>query len=119
QLHGGAGKDTFRLEADRDDIITGDDGNDTFVFGAGFNAADQVDGGVGNDTITLNGDYSASVVFLPTTMSNVETISLTAGYSYNLTPDDANVAAGAVLAVKGSTLTTFRRKSPGSNWLSA
>jgi len=64
----------------------------------------KIDGGAGNDTVTLDGNYSAGIVFKSTTMINVETISLAAGHSYNLTTNDANVAAGATLTVDGSLL---------------
>src|SRR5262249_5679853 len=45
-----------------------------------------------------------AVNFGTTTMSNVETLQLGAGFNYNLTLNDANVASGATLTVDGSAL---------------
>src|SRR6185503_6083045 len=57
------------------------------------------------DTLILDGDYFAStLVFGPTTLVSVERIVLTAGNSYDLASDDANVAAGALLTIDGSGL---------------
>ncbi|HEV2561861.1 MAG TPA: calcium-binding protein [Rhizomicrobium sp.] len=103
-LTGGAGNDTFKLYQGGNDIASSGGGNDSFVFNGAFTSADQLDGGAGSDTVTLNGDYSAGVTLAATTMVNVETISLTAGHSYKLTTNDANVASGQTLTVNGSTL---------------
>src|SRR6185437_40684 len=43
--------------------VTGSAQDDTFDMGATFTAADSIDGGAGTDTVTLNGDYSAGLVF--------------------------------------------------------
>ncbi|HEX3866842.1 MAG TPA: calcium-binding protein, partial [Gemmatimonadaceae bacterium] len=69
-------------------------------------AADTLDGGGGNDSVELSGDYSGpnAVVFSATTMTNVETLLLDAGNSYDLTTDDATVANGATLVVDASVL---------------
>ncbi|HEV2562729.1 MAG TPA: bluetail domain-containing putative surface protein, partial [Rhizomicrobium sp.] len=61
-------------------------------------------GGTGNDTVTLAGNYSAGLTFSATTMVNVEALSLGAGFNYNLTTNDANVASGQTLTVDGSAL---------------
>ena len=52
----------------------------------------------------MNGNYAAGVVFGATTMVNVEALYLTAGKSYKLTMNDANVASGQTLLVYGSDL---------------
>ena len=96
---GGIGTDTFQMQAGGNDTVHGDTGNDVFNFDGTFTAADQVDGGGGNDRLSLNGDYSAGVVFNAGTLVNVEAITLAAGHSYNLTTDDATVAAGKTLAI--------------------
>lgn len=84
--------------------LLGDDGNDTFKFNANFDAAtDLIDGGTGSDTLSLNGNY-AGLVFSATTMVNVEKITLTAGHNYNITTDDATVAAGQTLTVSAAGL---------------
>jgi len=100
---GGAGAETFDLSKGTD-TVAGGGGNDIFLLGANLNSAQSIDGGAGNDTVQLDGDYSAGLVFTPTMMVNVETLQLIAGHSYNLTTDDASVAAGQTLTVDGSAL---------------
>ena len=99
-LTGGSGNDVFRLWQGGNDTASGGGGNDVFKFGAAFNAGDKIDGGTGHDTAVLKGDYSAGVVFNADTMVNVETIKLLGGFSYNLTTDDATVAAGRWLTIQ-------------------
>jgi Ca2+-binding RTX toxin-like protein len=102
-LTGGAGNDTVTPGAGNDTVSTGA-GNDTVVMGANLTAADQIDGGVGTDTVTLAGNYSAGLIFGATTMVNVETLSLGAGFNYNLTTNDATVTLGQTLTVDASAL---------------
>jgi hypothetical protein len=104
-LTGTAGDDVFDLRQGGNDTAQGLAGNDIFTFGATFTAADTIDGGAGADQIRLNGDYSAGVVFAATTMTDVQSIALSGGFTYNLTTDDANVAAGSHLTVNGANLT--------------
>ncbi|MEI9885438.1 MAG: calcium-binding protein [Rhizomicrobium sp.] len=87
-----------------DDIIHAGGGDDTLQFLDAFTALDQIDGGQGNDTLVLDGDYSAGVTFAATTMVDVETIRVTQGHSYKLTTHDASVAAGATLKIDGTAL---------------
>ena len=84
----------------------GFDGDDTFKYNANFSAADQLDGGTGNDTLSLNGTYSGAtaLTFTATTLLNVEAITLGGGFNYFITTNDANVAAGQTLTVDGSAL---------------
>ena len=99
---GGAGTDIFsNMEG-----VIGSAFDDTFVFGDQITAASTVNGGAGNDTVALSGDYSGAhaLVMTATTMTNVETIGLGAGHSYTLTTNDATVAAGQTLTVDGSSL---------------
>ena len=70
-------------------------------------SSQQIDGGAGNDTVQISGDYSAGLVFTDTTMVNVERLVLGAGYAYSLTMDDFTVAAGQRLAVNGSAATSL------------
>jgi Ca2+-binding RTX toxin-like protein len=69
-------------------------------------AADQIDGGAGSNTVSLNGDYTGSnaVVFTPTTMVNIRRIDLGAGFGYDLTTADNTVAAGKTMVVDGTAL---------------
>ena len=105
-LSGGSGNDIFRLWQGGDDTVNGGGGNDLFKFGAAFTAADKIDGGTGNDTVALKGDYSPGVIFNADTMVNVETIKLIGNFSYNLTTNDATVAAGQTLTINARGLGT-------------
>ena len=103
-LTGTSGANTIILSDGGNDIALAGDGNDVIVMGGALTAADKIDGGAGTDKITLDGDYVAGVTFSATTMVSVETIALGAGHSYNLTLNDANVAAGQTLTVDASAL---------------
>ena len=87
-----------------DDTVTGGSGDDIFLFGAAFTAADKVNGGAGNDTLVLSGAYAGGVSFNSTTLTNVELIVLGAGNNYNLTLNDATTANGASLTIDASAL---------------
>jgi VCBS repeat-containing protein len=96
--------DTSAGKSGGTDTFTGDAGNDIIYMGGNLTASDQIDGGTGTDIVVLNGDYSGGLVFNATTMVNVESLNLTAGHSYNLTMDNATVAAGQTLGVHGGML---------------
>jgi Ca2+-binding RTX toxin-like protein len=100
--------DSFDLTQGGNDTVTGAGGNDIFQFGATFTAADSVDGGLGQDQVTLDGDYTgaAALVLSSTTMTNVENLILAAGHSYSITTDDATIGAGALLAIHADALGT-------------
>ncbi|HEX2592804.1 MAG TPA: calcium-binding protein, partial [Rhizomicrobium sp.] len=100
----GGGDDFLDLRAGGIDTLTGGSGNDTFRFGATLTQQDKVDGGSGNDLVTLEGDYSAGVVFNATTLVNVETLRLVGGHSYQLTLNDTTVAAGKTITIDGGDL---------------
>jgi VCBS repeat-containing protein len=102
-LTGGALGDRFFSGAGND-TLHGGGGDDTLSMGANFTAADTLDGGTGNDTVVLNGDYSGGVTLGATTLSGIENIQLTAGFSYSLTTNNANVGAGQTLTVRADTL---------------
>ncbi|MGH6872683.1 MAG: beta strand repeat-containing protein [Rhizomicrobium sp.] len=102
-LVGTNGDDTFDLSAGGNDVAQGLDGNDTFIMGSKLNTADQIDGGNGFDTVTLNGNYGA-LAFNAHTLLNVEDLVLGGGHTYNITTNDATVAAGQQLEVDGSAL---------------
>jgi Ca2+-binding RTX toxin-like protein len=108
-LVGTAGADLIDISAGGNDTVTAGSGTDTILAGAAFNAADRIDGGTEvddtneTDTLVLDGNYAAGVVFAATTLVNVEEIHLTAGNSYNLTTSNATVV-GASLSIDGSAL---------------
>lgn len=103
-LLGYGGNDSFNLTAGGNDTANGGGGNDHFHFDAAFTAADTVDGGTGTDTLFLNGDYSAGLTFAPSTMVNVESVVLSAGFGYDLVLDEATIGAGQTLTVHAENL---------------
>jgi hypothetical protein len=102
------------------DTIVGGQQNDGFYFGYGmFGSSDSVDGQGGTlDEFGLQGDYSGAgaILFGAAQLAGIEVLtcltsgdsrfgaSAGAGYSYDLTMDDANVAAGKSLYVSANTL---------------
>jgi VCBS repeat-containing protein len=103
-MHGLNPLDTSAGHSGGTDSFSGDAGDDLIYMGGNLTAADQIDGGTGNDVVYLNGDYSGGVVFGATTMVNVEHLALAAGHVYNLTTDNATVAAGQTLTVHAGAL---------------
>lgn len=101
------------------DIITGGQGDDGFFFGIGgrFGAGDRLDGQGGTDQLGLQGVYAgaAAIAFGADQLKNIEFIvalsggdarfgSNGAGYSYDLTMHNGNVAAGATMIVSANSL---------------
>jgi ELWxxDGT repeat protein len=103
---GGAGNDVFRMQSAGVDTVNGGAGNDNIHFGSFLTSADSINGGSGTDKLVLNGDYTGAhaVVFSSTTLVNVEDLILYIGNSYDLTTNDATVAAGQTLTVSAATL---------------
>jgi Ca2+-binding RTX toxin-like protein len=88
-------------------VILGGAGADTFNFGSALLASQHIDGGDGQDTLVLGGNFA--LAFAPATIANVETIALQAdpylgSYIYNLRTSNGNVAAGQTLTIDGSEL---------------
>ena len=71
---------------------------------ANLTGSDKLNGGAGNDTVTLNGDYSAGVTLGAGELQSIETVSLSDGHSYKLTLGGGDVAAGKTLTIDGSAL---------------
>lgn len=101
------------------DILTGGQKDDGFFFGTGrFGAGDRLDGQGGNlDQLGLQGDYAGAnrIAFGADQLKNIEFIVALsgadtrfggsgAGFSYDLTSHDGNVAAGRTLVVSANTL---------------
>ena len=96
------------------DALTGGHGNDVFLFGQGkLGASDHVDGGPGTDQLALRGNYT--ITFGATQITSIESLYLISAhdtrvigtgtdFTYNLTMDDANLAAGQRMTVDGSFL---------------
>ncbi|MFL6674307.1 MAG: cadherin domain-containing protein [Massilia sp.] len=108
-LTGTAADEWFDISSRGNDTVAAGAGSDTIFARAAFNAADRIDGGspvddnVEFDTLILDGNYAAGVVFNATTLTNVESLVLTAGNSYSLTLNDAT-ANNATVSVDGSQL---------------
>jgi VCBS repeat-containing protein len=113
-IDGTPNADIFVLDQGGTDTARGFGGDDIFYFGATLTAADNVDGGRGDDTIVLQGDYGDLV--LDGSVVGIEAISMLAGtntnfgnpgtqlYDYVIATDDANFAAGIRARINGSAL---------------
>lgn len=114
---GSTHNDLFLLQGGGDDKARGDAGDDDFYFGAAFTAADQVDGGTGRDTVTLQGNYTLAAGSL-NLITGAETLQLlsagdkrfgasgSTAFNYSIATSDANVAAGQTLTISASGLAT-------------
>ncbi|MBX9857983.1 MAG: M10 family metallopeptidase C-terminal domain-containing protein [Sphingomonas sp.] len=113
---GGSGNDTiigndvansFDLSRGGVDTVSGGGGDDAFFFGATLTGADTIDGGAGsNDQVGIQGNYTGAnaLVLSATSLTGVEVLSALAGFSYDITTNNANVAAGQVLTIFGTNL---------------
>jgi Ca2+-binding RTX toxin-like protein len=100
---GGALADSFDMSHGGNDTVHGGGGNDSFTFGNAFDGNDSVDGGAGSDTLTIAEAYTGSIG----NVTNVETLTLGGGFSYNLTATDNTVAAGQAMTVNGAAATNL------------
>ncbi|HYG29179.1 MAG TPA: Ig-like domain-containing protein [Allosphingosinicella sp.] len=110
----GTGASQLWLRSGGADVATGASGNDIFLMGASFGAGDILNGGAGTDQVALQGNYN--YVVGATQWTSIESLAIMAGnntswgdaggnfYSYNLTLNDANIAAGVQLVVDANTL---------------
>jgi Ca2+-binding RTX toxin-like protein len=96
---GTSGADNFNMIQGGVDTVSAGGGTDIVDFGATFTAADRVNGGAGEDTVILKGDYSGGLVFGAVTMRYVEKLEMTEGFSYDLTMGDGTLSAGEVMTV--------------------
>ncbi|HEY6816026.1 MAG TPA: M10 family metallopeptidase C-terminal domain-containing protein [Croceibacterium sp.] len=124
-LVGKRGNDTIEGLAGNDLIISGSgkdtakggDGDDVLHFGSAFSAGDVADGGSGIDVLLLQGNYIGdhALTFAANALAGVEQIVLLAGddasfgsplssYSYSLTTNDGNLAAGQWMLIDGDDL---------------
>jgi Ca2+-binding RTX toxin-like protein len=103
-LTGTSGDDTFDLTAGGADTVSGLAGNDVFNMGTKLASTDALDGGDGFDIVTLSGGNYANLTMAATTIVNIEDIQLGAGFNYNITTNDANVASAQTLSIDASQL---------------
>lgn len=101
-LTGGQRDDTFRIGAGGDDFVLGQSGDDTIYAGAAYDSDDALNGESGKDTLVLSGDYSDGPYVM--TFTNIETLLLFGGNSYNLKFANDVIAAGKHLAIDGAAL---------------
>jgi len=115
-MTGGAGDETFMLNAGGNDTANGLGGDDDFYFGAALTAADIVDGGAGAfDEVIVQGNYPA-LNLTAAMFTGVEALSLLSGldtrfgapggqsFSYVVRTVDANVGAGQTLTAAAAGL---------------
>src|ERR1044072_6761452 len=93
--------DKFDYSQGGDDTLSGLGGNDTFIMGSSLTAADTINGGTGNDTLKLAGNYTFT---FGAAVQSTEPIKLANGFDYNLGFNDVNVASNATLTIDGSAL---------------
>lgn len=100
------------------EVLTGSQGDDGFYFGAGrFGAGERLNGGGGFDSVGLQGSYAGAnaITFGADQLTSIEIVVLLSGndsrfggsgtpFSYTLTMNDGNVAAGGRLAIQANTL---------------
>src|SRR5262249_10187569 len=106
-LTGGAQGDEFFLKSGGSDTVHGGGGDDiVFAYGM-LDASDTIDGGTGSDNeLNLFGaDYTGAhaLVMGATTVTKFAQIAFGAGFSYDITTNDATVAVGQTLNVSGVT----------------
>ena len=106
-MAGSIAGNTIDISQGGNDTVIGGSGNDTIILGATLTADDSIDGGAGSDTVTLQGNYATRVTFNAATLTNVETLVLGAGFSYNLATNDRNIASGGRLTIDASALASI------------
>jgi Ca2+-binding RTX toxin-like protein len=79
------------------DTVAAGNGDDVILFGDQFNNNDVVDGGVGYDTLVLEGTYVNNLTLSATAVVNCEQLTLEAGFTYNLTLDSATASGAGFL----------------------
>ncbi|HEX8573985.1 MAG TPA: calcium-binding protein, partial [Allosphingosinicella sp.] len=116
-IFGGNANNFLRLHDGGDDEAYGGEGDDVFLFGGTFTAGDQVYGGDGRDQIAIQGDYAgAEALTLGSNVEGIENLAILPGddtrfgdpgtnfYSYEITAQDAALAAGVQLVVDANRL---------------
>ena len=96
--------DTIVAMTGTGDAINGGGGNDTIKMGGNFDDTASIQGGAGVNTLHLNGDYSAGSTIESTMMQNIQTLTLAAGDSYDFVLQQGVVGAGQELTINGSQL---------------
>src|SRR5262249_2606875 len=99
------GDETYNLYQGGNDIVDAAGGNDVFHMRAALTVDDQLNGGDRPDKVSLRGHHtSLPFVFTATTMINVEILRLQGDFNYDLTTNQATVAAGERLMINAGPL---------------
>jgi Ca2+-binding RTX toxin-like protein len=100
---------SFKFTGNETRIITGGELNDAFsVFGT-LKATDQLEGGGGTqNSITLDGDYSAGLTLAADTLHDITMLHVQSGHDYKLVTNDGNFYGGQEVFV--STQAGFANK---------
>src|SRR5262249_26361812 len=96
-LGGGPNNDGFYGAGGGSDAFGGLGGDDVFAMYGNLDSSDKIFGGFGNDTVGLDGDYSAGLVLGQFTLNSIENLNVAAGHDYKITANDGNVGAGQQL----------------------
>ncbi|HTQ12392.1 MAG TPA: bluetail domain-containing putative surface protein [Rhizomicrobium sp.] len=91
--------DVFNLSQGGTDVMLGGGGNDRFLMGSTLDSSDSLDGNGGFNTVVLDGDYSAGLTLGTNSLIQIDKLALTGAFSYDITTNDANVAAHHTLVV--------------------
>ncbi|HEY2071488.1 MAG TPA: calcium-binding protein [Rhizomicrobium sp.] len=113
-LTGTDGADRFDLSQGGDDTANGLGGSDVFYMGGALTANDHLIGGdpatdYAENTVELDGDYSAGLVLAAGTFTDIDTLQLDGGHSYNIITNDvipANSQLTYSFLVDATTLTS-------------
>ncbi len=108
-LTGTSHNDYFDINQGGRDSVSGLDGEDIFYLGSNLNPYSRFDGGTGQDTVELKGDY-ANLVLRGQTFTSIEHLQLDGGHDYRIKENNGNVAAGRIMSVDASRLGS-------GNWL--
>lgn len=98
-LTGGAGSDQFHLGSGGKDTVRGGGGSDLIEARASFTADDDIDGGPGNNGLSLSGDYSNGVVLGPGNFKNMSYIIFESEAKYSVSTTDGILGPNQVLEV--------------------
>jgi len=115
-LTGGSGDDVINSGAGNDVIDTGTDGNDRVIAGDGsdnvsvvigkWNTSDNLQGGLGNDTLTLTGTGGVTITTTASSFSGFEAITLTGAQATATSITLADGSATGALAFTANQLNT-------------
>jgi len=98
-ITGGAKQDLIDLTQGGIDAAHGGGGNDNILVSAAFAANDHIDGGTGNNTLTIMGGGTTDFTAGTGSLTGIERLAVDATSISSITMDDSDVAAGARLVV--------------------